>query len=343
MKRMLNTLYVTTQNAYLARDGDTVAVRVDKETRLRVPLLTLDGIICMGRVSCSPALMATCGERDVAITWLTEHGRFLGRFIGPTTGNVLLRRAQYRRTDDEAAAAAVARPILLAKIANSRTVLQRALRDHGDDESGPPLAEAARRLALMARAMPEDASLDMLRGLEGDAAREYFSVFDHLIVAQKPDFAFNGRNRRPPLDPVNALLSFLYSVLAHDCVSALESVGLDPQVGFLHRDRPGRPSLALDVMEELRPVLADRVALSIINRKQVQPQGFKTTESGGVVMDDDTRKALLVAYQTRKQEELQHPFLDEKVPLGLVPYAQALLLSRYLRGDLDGYPAFIWR
>jgi len=343
MKRMLNTLYVTTQDAYLARDGETVAIRVEQETKLRVPLHTLDGIVCLGRVGCSPALMASCGERDVAITWLTQYGRFQGRFIGPTTGNVLLRRAQYRMTDAQPDAAAIARPMLLAKIANCRTVLQRAIRDHGDDESGPALADAARHLALMARAVPEDAPLDTLRGLEGDAAREYFRVFDHLIVAQKPEFAFTRRTRRPPLDPVNALLSFLYALLTHDCVSALETVGLDPQVGFLHRDRPGRPSLALDLMEEFRPVLADRVALSLINRKQVQPQGFRQTESGAVLMDDDTRKALLVAYQTRKQEELQHPFLQEKIPAGLLSHAQALLLARYLRGDLDGYPAFVWR
>ena len=345
MKRMLNTLYVTTQDCYLARDGDTVAVRVERETRLRVPLLTLDGIVCMGRVGCSPALMAVCGECDVAITWLTEHGRFQGRFVGPTTGNVQVRRAQYRLSDDPSAAADIARALLIAKIANCRTVLLRAARDHGDagSVSGAALSGAAHRMAVMLRALPEGATLDMLRGLEGDAAREYFAVFDHLIVAQKEDFSFRKRTRRPPQDSINSLLSFLYSLLTHDCVAALEAVGLDPQVGFLHRDRPGRPSLALDLMEELRPVVADRVALSLVNRRQVRPRGFRRTESGAVIMDDDTRKELLVAYQTRKQDELQHPFLQEKIPVGLIAHAQALLLSRYLRDELDGYPAFIWR
>jgi CRISPR-associated protein Cas1 len=287
-------------------------------------------------------MMGLCAERQVSISFLTEHGKFLARVQGPVSGNVLLRREQYRRADSEEASAGLAQAFVLAKVANSRIVLQRAARDH--PENSPSLIEASavalsRVLADLRKPQP----LNVVRGREGDAARLYFSVFDHMITAQKESFFFRERSRRPPLDNVNALLSFLYTLLLHDAAAALETVGLDPAVGYLHRDRPGRPGLALDLMEEFRAFLADRLALSLINRQQVCADGFRKSESGAVAMDDDTRKAVLISWQKRKQEDIQHPFLGEKVPIGLLPYVQALLLARYFRGDLDGYPPFFWR
>ena len=343
MRHLLNTLYVTTQGAYLARDGETVAVRMEHETRLRVPIHTLGAIVCFGQVSCSPPLMQLCAERGVKIAFLSEYGKFWSRVEGPVSGNVLLRRQQYRWADDPDQSAVVARSMILAKTANQRTVLLRSLRDHQSLPGHQELAGAAAYLERQLAMLKTNISLDTLRGLEGDTARCYFSVFDHLIVADKTHFFFHGRSRRPPLDAVNALISFLYTLLVHDVRSALETIGLDPAVGFLHRDRPGRPSLALDVMEELRPVLADRLALSLINRRQIKASGFTTSETGAVIMDDATRKEVLVAYQKRKQEEIQHPFLNEKIALGLLPHVQSLLLSRFIRGDLDGYPAFFWK
>ena len=343
MRHLLNSLYVTTQGAYLARDGETVAVRVEHETRLRVPLHTLGGIVCFGQVSCSPPLMQLCSERGVKIAFLSEYGKFWARVEGPVSGNVLLRREQYRWADDSEKSAEIARAVVIAKVANQRTVLLRGLRDHPEMSGNREMRSATDYLERQLSMLREPSPLESVRGIEGDAARCYFSVFDHLIVARKEDFFFQGRSRRPPLDNMNALLSFLYTLLVHDVRSALETVGLDPAVGFLHRDRPGRPSLALDLMEELRPVLADRLALSLVNRGQIKGKGFKTTETGAVVMDDETRKEVLVAYQKRKQEELQHPFINEKIALGLLPHVQALLLSRYVRGDLDGYPPYFWK
>ncbi|HET9285590.1 MAG TPA: type I-C CRISPR-associated endonuclease Cas1c [Candidatus Angelobacter sp.] len=340
MKKLLNTLYVTTQGSHLAKEGETVLVRVEHENRLRVPLHTLSGIVCFGQVSCSPPLMGFCAEKDVALSFLTEHGKFLARVQGPVNGNVLLRREQYRRADDPASSATIARAVVQAKIANCRTVLLRGMREH---DLNSEVENAIGRLARSLQLLEAAASVDGVRGVEGDGARTYFCVFDHLITTVKEHFFFRERSRRPPLDNVNALLSFLYTLLVHDIVGALETVGLDPAVGFLHRDRPGRPGLALDLMEELRPVLADRLALSLINRRQVHEDGFQTVEAGGVIMDDATRKEVLLAWQKRKQEEIQHPFLGEKVSFGLVPHVQALLLARYLRGDLDAYPAFFWR
>ena len=343
MKKHLNTLFVTTQGAYLAKEGETIVVKVEKEVRLRLPVHTIGGIVCFGNVGCSPFLMGFCAESGVGISFLTERGRFMARVQGPVSGNVLLRREQYRQADDPQRAADMARAVLTGKIANSRTVLQRALRDHADKLAADQVGFAIKRLNNYLKQLNEDRPLEVLRGCEGDAAHIYFSVFDHLIVAQKEDFSFHERNRRPPLDNVNALLSFIYTLLVHDIRSALESVGLDPAVGFLHRDRPGRPSLALDMMEEFRPFLADRLTLSLINLRQVQGKGFDKSDSGAVLMVDDTRKTVLVAYQERKQEEIVHPFLDEKVNIGMLFHIQALLLARYLRGDLDGYPPFIWR
>ena len=343
MKQLLNTLYVTTQGAYLAKDGETVEVRVEQETRLRVPIHTLSSVVCFGQVSCSPFAMNLCAERGVALAFLTENGRFLARVHGPVSGNVLLRREQYRWADQPERAAAVARAVTLGKVANCRTVVQRALRENPDGEGGAELIRAGERLAGLLDAVARAGPVEEIRGHEGDAARVYFGVFDHLITAPKEEFFFHGRNRRPPLDNMNALLSFVYTLLTHDVTAALEGVGLDPAVGFLHSDRPGRPGLGLDLVEELRPVLADRLALSLVNRRQVQAGGFRRTESGGVVMDEDTRKEVLVAYQKRKKEEIQHPFLQERVAFGLVPHVQALLLARFIRGDLDGYPSFLWR
>jgi len=345
MKRLLNTLYVTTDGAYLHRDGETVCVRVERETRLRVPIHTLGGIVCFGRVQCSPPLMGLCGERGVSIAFLSRSGRFLARVEGPVCGNVLLRREQFRRADDPEQAAQLARAMVIAKTANCRRVLLRAARERADaeDEGSRRLSEAALRLERILERLADPLSVDEVRGREGEAARHYFAVFDHLILAQKEAFFFRQRSRRPPLDNMNSLLSFYYTLLAHDTASALEAVGLDPAVGYLHRDRPGRAGLALDLMEELRPILADRLALTLVNRKQVRGAGFRRRESGAVLMSDAVRKEVLVAYQKRKQETIQHPFLDEKIPLGLLPHAQALLLARRLRGDLDAYPAFLWR
>jgi CRISPR-associated protein Cas1 len=343
MKKHLNTLYVTTQGAYLAKEGETVVVKVDGEARLRIPVHTIAGIVCFGNVSCSPYLMGFCAENQVALSFLTEHGRFLAKVQGPVSGNVLLRREQYRKADDLAFSAGVAKFILTGKITNCRTVLQRALRDHADKINEQELRSAVMRLNRQLDFFDQEYPLDVMRGIEGDSAHIYFNVFDHLIIAQKETFRFDERNRRPPLDNVNCLLSFIYTLVMHDVRSALETVGLDPAVGFLHRDRPGRPGLALDLMEEFRPFIADRLALSLINLQQVQDKGFKKMDSGAVIMSDDTRKTLLVAYQERKQEEITHPFLGEKVMVGILFHIQALLMARYLRGDLDGYPPFIWK
>jgi CRISPR-associated protein Cas1 len=345
MKKLLNTLFITTQGAYLSKEGETVVVNVEKEVRLRIPIHTLGGIVCFGNVACSPFLMGFCAENGVGLSFLTEYGRFLARVQGPVSGNVLLRREQYRRADDHAFSAGMARMILTGKIANSRTVLQRAMRDHGGKNSMDTdrLGTAIQRLTSYLDLLEKDNHLDVVRGFEGDAAHTYFSVFNQLIVAQKDDFPFAERNRRPPLDNVNCLLSFIYTLLVHDIRSALETVGLDPAVGYLHRDRPGRPGLALDIMEEFRPFIADRLALSLINLKQVQTKGFKRMDSGAVLMNDETRKTVLVAYQERKKEEINHPFIDEKVSIGMLFYVQALLFARYLRGDIDGYPPFIWK
>lgn len=343
MRKHLNTLFVTTQGAYLAKEGQTVVVKCGKKAMLTVPIHTLGGIVCFGNVLCSPFLMGFCAEKNVAISFLTERGRFLARVQGPVSGNVLLRRQQYRLADDAVFSAQVAKGVLTGKLANCRAVLQRTLRDHGDKVEGNGITGVSGRLRNSLKSLQSTDDLEKIRGIEGDAAHAYFSVFDHLILSQKESFTFRERNRRPPRDKVNCLLSFLYTILLHDVRSALESVGLDSGVGFLHRDRPGRPGLALDMMEEFRPFLADRTALTLINLRQLNNEGFKSMSNDAVFMDDETRKTVLVAYQRRKQEEIVHPFIEEKVALGILPYLQALLLARHLRGDLDGYPPFLWR
>lgn len=344
MKKLLNTLYVTTPGAGLRKDGENVVVEVDGAERGRVPLHLLGSLVAFGPIWASPALMEACGRGGVTLVFLDRNGRFQARVEGPVSGNVLLRRAQYRASD---AAADIVAGLVAGKVANQRAVLLRSLRDHGDTAEPADRAAvegAAARLAdILRRLSRPGLSVDHLRGLEGEAGNAYFSVFDRLIRSPDPELRFRGRSRRPPLDPVNALLSFFYTLLVHDCRAALESVGLDPAVGFLHRDRPGRPSLALDLMEELRPVLADRLTLSLLNRRQLRAGDFRTADGGAVLLTDDARKLALTAWQERKREERQHPFLGEKAPLGLVPYLQAQLLARHLRGDLDAYPPWFWK
>jgi len=343
MKKYLNTLFITTQGAYLNKEGETVVVSVERETKLQIPIHTLSGIVCFGNVMMSPFLMGFCAENGVSISFLSEHGRFLASIHGKTFGNVLLRREQYRRADDLEKSAKISRSIIIAKLINSRSVLQRALRDHSEKIAGDEIESASNRLKFTANNINDGLSLSELRGIEGDSAHIYFNVFDHLIVTNKDEFSFNSRNRRPPLDKVNCLLSFVYTLLMHDIRSALESVGLDSYVGFLHRDRSGRASLALDIMEEFRAYIADRLVLSLINREQVKSSGFLRSETGAILMDDETRKTVLTTYQKRKQDEITHPFINENVAVGLLFYVQALLLSRFLRDDIDGYPPFIWR
>jgi CRISP-associated protein Cas1 len=343
MRKLLNTLYVTTPESYLARDGENIVIRVAESEKFRIPVHNIEGIVTFGYTGASPALLGLCAERNVGLSFLTEHGRFWGRLSGPVKGNVLLRRKQYRMADSQEDALSISRLLIAGKIANCRNVVQRVLRDHGNESNTQALTEASAQLETRQKQALKASDADILRGIEGDAANTYFGVFNHFIVAQGDDFVMNGRTRRPPKDKVNALLSFVYTLLAHEVQSALESVGLDPYVGFLHTDRPGRASLALDLMEELGPYLADRLVLTLINRKQIQAKGFVNRDQSGILMDDDTRKEVLTTWQKRKQEEIQHPFLQESIPVGLLPYAQALLFSRFIRGDLDNYPVFVMK
>jgi CRISPR-associated protein Cas1 len=344
MKKMLNTVYVTTEGAALRKDGENLVAEVDGQERARVPLHMLASLVAFGVIYLSPGLIASCAAAGIGIVLLDRNGRFQARVEGPATGNVLLRRAQYRASD---APEDIVRSFIIGKVANQRAVLMRGMRDHGEDWDGAArvaVSEAVERLAYIVRRVElANGDLDRLRGSEGEAANIYFSVFDHLIRVPDPQMRWRGRSRRPPLDPVNAVLSFLYTLLTHDCRSACESVGLDPSVGFLHRDRPGRPSLALDLMEELRPVLADRLALSLINRRQLRERDFEVLESGAMLLGEEARKTVLAAWQERKKEERLHAFLQEKAPLGLVPHLQAQMLARHLRGDLDAYPPWFWK
>lgn len=344
MRKHLNTLFITLEDTYLHKDGEAVDIRHDHQSKLRVPLHNLDGIVTLTwNSTISSSLMAACAKANVALSFHNPHGKFLAATHGFTPGNILLRREQYRRADHEPASLAIATNIISAKIANSRTVLQRAARDHGTKDAARAtiLIAAADKLANRLRNVPAATSLDQLRGIEGECASFYFAAFPSLMINHDPALQMNGRSRRPPLDPVNALLSFLYALLTHDCRSALESCGLDSQCGFLHRDRPGRPSLALDLMEEFRAYFADRLVLSLINRQQLTNKDFEHKENGAVLLKDDSRKKVLTAWQERKQDEITHPFLGEKTTLGLLPHLQARLLARYLRGDLDAYPPFI--
>lgn len=346
MKRLLNTLYVTTDGAWLHKDGANLVMDVEGQTKARVPAHMLESLVCVGRVLVSPPLLGYCAEQGICISFLSRHGRFLARVEGPVSGNVLLRRHQYQYADDADACVAVVGHMLHGKVHGQRMVLARGLRDHGlhmGSEAQMAVKQAIERLQRITDRLWTESSLDVLRGLEGDAARMYFDVFDHLIRVVDSALRFRCRSRRPPKDAVNALLSFLYTLLTHDCRGALETVGLDPAVGFLHRDRPGRPSLALDLLEGFRPMLADRLALSLINRRQITAKDMQVLENGAVVMTDGARRTVLTAYQERKQDDIWHPFLEEKVAVGLLPFIQAQLLARHLRGDLDGYPPFLWK
>jgi CRISP-associated protein Cas1 len=343
MKRLLNTLFVMTQGSYLRKESETIVVCVGNESRLRVPVLAISSIVCFGDVLMSPSLMGHCARNGVTISYLSLYGRFLARVMGPTSGNVLLRREQYRISDDPQRSALIARTIVAAKIANCRNVLLRALRDHSEAIASDGIEKVCSTLKRSTDATLLANDLDKLRGIEGDAAREYYSVFNELILAQKADFSFADRNRRPPLDRVNCLLSFVYVMIYHDMRSALETTGLDPAVGFLHRDRPGRMSLALDLMEEFRPFVADRLVLSLINLRQVDTKCFETSLSGAVLLNEKGRKIVVAEYQKRKQDSLVHPFIGEEMHLGIAMHSQAILLARHIRGDLDGYPAFFWK
>lgn len=343
MRHLLNTLFVTSADVYLSLEGENILVNRDREVLSRFPLHNLQMIICFSYAGASPALMGACAERDIGLCFCTPRGRFLARINGISRGNVLLRRQQYRTADDPMESCRIARAMIFGKVYNARWSMERTRRDHKlriDDAAFDSACAAHRDLLPL---ILETEEMDTLRGLEGAAANAYFGIFDQMILRQKEDFFFRGRNRRPPLDNVNAMLSFAYSLLANDCASALESVGLDAYVGFLHRDRPGRTSLALDLMEELRPCMADRFVLTVINNRMLSGADFDKSESGAVRMTDNGRRKFLKHWQERKQETITHPFLEEKLPWGLVPYIQALLLARYLRGDLDAYPAFLWK
>jgi CRISPR-associated protein Cas1 len=342
MKQHLNTLFVQTDGAYLGKDGEAVTVRIDGDVRLRVPIHNLGSIVTFGRINASTSMLGLCAEHGVAVTFMTAYGRLMARVSGFTPGNVLLRREQYRRADNEPASLAIARPAIAAKIANCRTVLLRAAREDATGAKSEQLGTAAARLRPSLEAAQRARTLDELRGVEGEAATIYFGVFELMITAGD-EFRFEGRVRRPPTDPVNAVLSFFYSMLANDARAACEAVGLDPQVGFLHRDRPGRPSLALDLIEEFRPFIADRLALTLLNRRQLGEGSFRRLDNGAVLLTDDARRLVLEAFQRRKQEAITHPFIGERTTIGLLVHLQARLLARHLRDDLDGYAPFIWK
>ena len=340
MRKLLNTLYVTTPEAYLSKDGLNVVITVKQEEVFRIPIINIEGIVTFGYMGASPGLMKLCVDNNVSLTFLSPQGKFIARVQGPTRGNVLLSTEQYRLSENEDFALHISKLFIGGKIQNYRNILRRYERDYGSNDD---IAEAVQALEVRKRDLNRVQDLNQLRGIEGDAASVYFDVFPYLILNQKPDFPFNGRNRRPPKDAVNAMLSFVYTLIANDMAAALETVGLDPYVGFLHALRPGRTSLALDVMEELRAYLGDRLVLSLINRRQVNGKDFLFQGDESVVMTDSCRKVLLSAWQTRKKEIIVHPYLNEKIPIGLLPYVQSMLLARYLRGDLDDYPVFLIR
>ncbi|PCJ84484.1 MAG: subtype I-C CRISPR-associated endonuclease Cas1 [Thiotrichaceae bacterium] len=336
MKKLLNTLYITRQESYLHKERETIVIKQGKDKLGQFPAISISNILCFGQVSVSPFLMGFCGEQGIGLAFYTEYGKFLARVQGKQTGNVLLRRAQYRWADDEEKSVAIARLFVAAKIANSRSVLMREIRNHGDN---PVINIAVKKLATSLRRVKSAKLVSEAMGIEGDAASVYFGVFNELL--RGTGFVFGGRVRRPPTDPVNALLSYAYTLITHECASALQGVGLDPYVGFLHQDRPGRVSLALDLLEEFRAPWADRFILTLINRRQIQTSDFITEASGAVRLTDDARKTLLTAWQERKQVEVMHPYLQEQIPIGLLPHSQAMLLARHIRGDTEYYPPYL--
>ncbi|MBP3453913.1 MAG: type I-C CRISPR-associated endonuclease Cas1 [Clostridia bacterium] len=343
MRKLLNTLYITSEDLFLSYSNGNVVVNRGDEVTARFPLLNLEGIITFSYAGATPALMGECAKRNIQLTFMTPNGRFLARINGMSQGNVFLRREQCRIADSDTRSCVIARNMITGKAYNSRWVLERALRDHAlriDQQAVSVASDQIQQLIPLIRCAKE---LDSLRGLEGEAAAAYFGVLDELILSQKVDFIFDGRNRRPPQDNVNAMLSFAYTLLANDCAAALESVGLDAYVGFLHQDRPGRKSLALDLEEELRAPFADRLVLTLINNRIIQDKHFDRQESGTVLLNDNGRKLFLKHWQEKKRDEITHPFLKEKLPWGLVPYVQSLLLARCIRGDVDEYPPFLWK
>ena len=343
MKRLLNTLYVTSGNRYLSLDGENVVVLEEQKEIGRIPLHNLQAIITFGYTGASPALMGACAQRNIDLSFMSGNGRFLARVTGEVKGNVTLRKQQYRISNDREASVQITRNFILGKVYNSRWILERAIRDYAMRLDTEMIKRKSLFLAQSLEKIRKCESAEELLGLEGEAASVYFSAFDEMILQQKEDFYFHGRNKRPPLDNVNAMLSFGYSLLAGMCGAALEAVGSDPYVGFFHTDRPGRMSLALDIMEEFRSVMVDRFVLTLINKKIVKEKYFIKKENGAVIMTDEGRKIFLSSWQSRKQETIKHPFLDEKIEWGMVPYMQSMLLARYLRGDLDEYPPFFWK
>jgi len=344
MTVLLNTLYITTPDAYLRLEGETVCVMIEEEKRLQVPLHHLGAFVLFDHVMLSPALLGRCAEDGRSIVWLDRSGRFKARLEGPVNGNVLLRQAQYRAADNVSQTLAIARATVAGKLRNSRQVLMRGARETDNPAERDALVQAARLIANQIRKIPQADNLDTLRGLEGDSARLYFDALPYLMKpSAREAFPFSTRNRRPPRDRFNALISFLYALKLSDCRSALETVGLDPQLGFLHAVRPGRPALALDLLEEFRAPLCDRLALTLINRGQIQPKDFDEREGGAVLLNDSGRKTVIAAYQTRKQETLKHPLLDAEVSIGLLAQLQARLLARFLRGDIPHYVPFLNR
>lgn len=343
MKKLLNTLYVNSPDRYLSLDGENVVILCNNDEIGRIPLHNLESIVSFGYTGASPALMGACAKYNIALSFMSSYGNFLARVIGKEKGNVTLRKSQYRISDNDLLCTNIAKNFIIGKIYNSKCIIERATRDYSMRLDIEKLKQKSSYLHNSLNAVLQCQSTEQLRGVEGEAASVYFSVFNDLILQQKEAFYFKTRNKRPPLDNVNALLSFVYTLLANTCASSLEAVGLDPYVGFLHKDRPGRVSLALDLMEELRGGLADRFVLSLINKRIVIASGFSVKENGAVIMNDETRKSVLSAWQARKQETIIHPFLDEKVEIGMIPYVQALLLARYIRGDLDEYPPFLWK
>lgn len=343
MRQFLNTLFITSEDIYLSRDGENVVANRERKEVARYPLHALSGILSFSYAGASPALMGTCAERGISLAFFTPQGKFLARTCGEDSGNVLLRRRQYQIAEDAQQSCLVARNMVLGKLHNARWRIERTVRDHALRVDAEKLSAASMSLQEMLPEILKSTDLDSLRGLEGAGSAAYFGVLDEMILQGKETFFFRERSRRPPLDPLNALLSFAYTLLAHDCAAALEGVGLDSHVGFLHRWRPGRSSLALDLMEEMRPCLADTFVLTLINNRILKSADFRQQAGSAVLLSDEARRTFLEQWQKRKRETLTHPFLKEKIPWGLVPYVQALLLARCLRGDLDAYPPFLWK
>lgn len=343
MKKLLNTLFITQPDVFISADGDNIVIKREDQTLMRVPLLNLESVKCFNYLGVSPNLMRKCVDNNIDLSFFSPSGAFQARVVGKVKGNVLLRKDQAQLSVIPEESARYARNFVIGKIYNARKVIERATRDHPYSVDMQALIVTSAGLKTLIQQVSSESDVSSIMAYEGAAAKQYYAVFDELIIQQKTEFPFRGRNRRPPLDRVNALLGFLYTLLASECVSALEGVGLDPYIGFLHQDRPGRPSLGLDLMEELRPSLADRLTLALINRQQVTKKDFIEKENGSVLLNDDGRKVVITAWQERKKEIITHPYLNEKIEIGLLPHAQAMLLARAIRGDISGYPPFFWK